>query len=482
MSVHTILQRWSARPIALVEAPSFGAALELAAAHGVSLLYADLDAHARLAGGCRGPARCRRHPRRRRPAPTSPAPTPHRPGLVGHRPAGRPAAGADLRHADLREADLRHADLREARLRGADLRGAVFQGAKLDGACLDCALERPPAGTAARHPEAAREGSRAVARLAFAGDERPFAWLKTLLQEGLAAEWVLGVFADHILPGDNCAASLLRRLAADAVPSRPELPPIWTRPGPSNTPDVILRLCRTRPAAIDADSILEPRRKGPAVRGPAAEGEGLAEELHRLASHERESMTMLPSIAPQRLQTSATSPRLQPKPDPAGPSRTARRRPRNQASQRALAMLKLFPVAAATVPRIHIEKPASVEGLRIFDRPTGQRLVVYTPRFNSQFKAGHHSGRWYVRPVDDAGLEPLGPSFATAKAAVEAVASGRWSFTALLAERQGLRLRVIWPRRSTIEYVRAANAAPRSSRLPNRIIKALIIPWNERLR
>ncbi|MFO0892135.1 MAG: hypothetical protein U0790_23730 [Isosphaeraceae bacterium] len=148
---------------------------------------------------------------------------------------------------------------------------------------------------------------------------------------------------------------------------------------------------------------------------------------------------------------SSSAPVASSRPDliPAPPARpAAARRPWNASSRRALAMLDRFPVAAAPLPRLHVERPGTAEGLRILDRPTGQRLTVYTPRFDSQFKAGHRSGRWYVRPVDDGGVEPRGPSFASAKAAVEAIAAGRWSFAALLAERHGLRLRVIWPRQA----------------------------------
>jgi hypothetical protein len=108
-------------------------------------------------------------------------------------------------------------------------------------------------------------------------------------------------------------------------------------------------------------------------------------------------------------------------------------------------MLRLFPVEAPALPRVHVERPCGDEGLRVLDRPTGQRLLVYAPRFNAQFRSGHRPGRWYVRPCDDVGAEPRGPSFATAKAAVEAVAAGRWSFPAVLADRPGPRLRVIWP-------------------------------------
>jgi hypothetical protein len=109
-------------------------------------------------------------------------------------------------------------------------------------------------------------------------------------------------------------------------------------------------------------------------------------------------------------------------------------------------MLRLFPVEATAIPRLHVEHPRAGVGLRVLDRPTGQRLLVYTPRIDAQYQAGHHYGRWYVRLSGDVGVEPRGPSFATAKAAVEAVAAGSWSFPAILSERRGQRLRVIWQR------------------------------------
>jgi hypothetical protein len=109
-------------------------------------------------------------------------------------------------------------------------------------------------------------------------------------------------------------------------------------------------------------------------------------------------------------------------------------------------MLRLFPVAEAAVPRIHVESARADGAWRVYDRPTGQRLLVYTPRLNRQFQGGHRAGRWYVRPAGDLGAEPRGPGFATARAALDAVAAGRWSFAALLADPRRPRVRVIWPR------------------------------------
>ena len=106
-------------------------------------------------------------------------------------------------------------------------------------------------------------------------------------------------------------------------------------------------------------------------------------------------------------------------------------------------MLTLWPVQATPVPRVHVELRQPDGTLRILDRPTGQHLVIYTPRFTQQFRAGHRRGRWYVRPATSVGLGPQSPGFATARAAVEASSAGRWSLESLLANRGGLPLRVV---------------------------------------
>jgi hypothetical protein len=82
--------------------------------------------------------------------------------------------------------------------------------------------------------------------------------------------------------------------------------------------------------------------------------------------------------------------------------------------------------------------------LDVFDRPTGEHLLVYTPQFIRQFEAGHRTGRWYVRPTRYVGSEPQSPSFSTARSAIEAVRAGCWSFRSTLADRVGPLLRVIW--------------------------------------
>jgi hypothetical protein len=114
-------------------------------------------------------------------------------------------------------------------------------------------------------------------------------------------------------------------------------------------------------------------------------------------------------------------------------------------SSRALAMLTLLPIHATAVNRVHVEKRQPDGTLRVFDRPTGEHLLVYTPRFTEQFRAGHRTGRWYVRPLVYVGVRPQSPCFATARGAIEAVSAGSWSLSAAAMNRGRVPFRVIWP-------------------------------------
>ena len=130
---------------------------------------------------------------------------------------------------------------------------------------------------------------------------------------------------------------------------------------------------------------------------------------------------------------------------PTSASPRPRSRRRSISVSRALAMLTLLPVHATSVPRVHVE-PRQPDGtLRVLDRFTGQQLIVYTPRFTQQFRAGHRSGRWYVRPVTHVGTDPTSRSFPTAWGAIEGVTAGRWSLRSGSAKGPQERLRVIWP-------------------------------------
>jgi hypothetical protein len=113
-------------------------------------------------------------------------------------------------------------------------------------------------------------------------------------------------------------------------------------------------------------------------------------------------------------------------------------------SRRALAMLERLPIHAAPVPWLHVHPRLPDGTLRVLDRPSGRQLIIYTPQYRRQFRAGHRARRWYVRPAAHVGCEPESPSFATARSAIEAVAAGRWSLASLMSLRAGLPLRVVW--------------------------------------
>ena len=131
---------------------------------------------------------------------------------------------------------------------------------------------------------------------------------------------------------------------------------------------------------------------------------------------------------------------------PEAPVRKAKvqRPPVYPGSAQALAMLTLTPVFATPVPRLHIEPKAADGRLIVYDRALGGRYVVYAPRFVSQFRGGHRSGHWYVRPLSDAGNAPRSVTFSTARAAIEALKTGRWSLSSNPRYRPDPRLRVIW--------------------------------------
>jgi hypothetical protein len=111
-----------------------------------------------------------------------------------------------------------------------------------------------------------------------------------------------------------------------------------------------------------------------------------------------------------------------------GPAWSSGRR-RSPSAARALAMLTLMPVRGISLPRVHVGSRRPDGALRVHDRPTGEELLVYTPRFETQFRGGHRAGRWYVRPAVHVGAEPISQAFDTARQAVEAVAAGRWKST-----------------------------------------------------
>jgi hypothetical protein len=110
--------------------------------------------------------------------------------------------------------------------------------------------------------------------------------------------------------------------------------------------------------------------------------------------------------------------------------RERRRRATNPSSAMALAMLTRQPVFATSVPRLHVGRTGADGSILVDDRASDQRFLIYTPRLNSQFRAGYRAGLWYVRIPGDPEPSPRSPGFPTAVAAVETLGSP-----------QGLRLR-----------------------------------------
>ncbi len=120
-----------------------------------------------------------------------------------------------------------------------------------------------------------------------------------------------------------------------------------------------------------------------------------------------------------------------------------RRRATNPSSAHALAMLTRQPVFAVPVPRLHVGPRGADGSLLVDDRASDRRFWVYTPRLDSQFRAGYRAGRWYVRTPGDVEPTPRSPGFPTAKAAVDMLGSSPRSLPPQVA-RHGPRCRVIW--------------------------------------
>ena len=122
------------------------------------------------------------------------------------------------------------------------------------------------------------------------------------------------------------------------------------------------------------------------------------------------------------------------------------RRPTAPTSTRDLAMLRLAPLYGFSLPRLHVEPRQVDGGLRVFDRPSGTHVLIYTPWHGVQFRTGHRAGRWYVRSLTQVGGEPQSLDFDTARAAVEAVGRGVWKRqpTRPTAVPAAPRLRVVW--------------------------------------
>lgn len=135
----------------------------------------------------------------------------------------------------------------------------------------------------------------------------------------------------------------------------------------------------------------------------------------------------------------AMSPGKRPAPDP---SRERRRAPTSSASAHALAMLTRQPVFTAQVPRLHVGQRGADGSMLVDDRASDRRYRVYTPRLDSEFRAGHRAGLWYMRTLGDIEPAPRSPGFATPGAAVETLGSSPRS--PHQSVNRGSHCRVIW--------------------------------------
>jgi hypothetical protein len=120
-----------------------------------------------------------------------------------------------------------------------------------------------------------------------------------------------------------------------------------------------------------------------------------------------------------------------------------RKMPTNPSSASALAMLTRQPVFAVPVPQIHVGPRAADGSILVDDRASSRRFRVYTPRLNSQFRAGYRAGLWYLRTAGDAEPSPRSPGFPTPDAAVETLRAASRDIS-LQAPRHVPRCRVIW--------------------------------------
>jgi hypothetical protein len=96
-----------------------------------------------------------------------------------------------------------------------------------------------------------------------------------------------------------------------------------------------------------------------------------------------------------------------------------RRRAINPSSAQALAMLTRQPVFATPVPQVHIGPRGTDGSFLVDDRASDRRFLVYTPRLDSQFRAGYRAGLWYLRAPGDVEPSPRSPGFPTAVAAID---------------------------------------------------------------
>jgi hypothetical protein len=112
-------------------------------------------------------------------------------------------------------------------------------------------------------------------------------------------------------------------------------------------------------------------------------------------------------------------------------------------SAHALTMLTRQSIFAAPVPRLHVGPRGADGSMLVDDRASDWRFRVYTPRLDSQFRAGYRAGLWYVRTLGDVETTPRSPGFSTPAVAVDMLCSASRRLP-VQTSRQGPRCRVIW--------------------------------------
>lgn len=130
--------------------------------------------------------------------------------------------------------------------------------------------------------------------------------------------------------------------------------------------------------------------------------------------------------------------------EPAGRRGASQRRRKaiDPSSAQALAMLTRQPISAAPIPRVHVGKRSADGSILVDDRALDRRFLVYTPRLESQFRAGYRAGLWYVRTPGDAEPSPRSPGFPDPVAAIDRLRSPRGLPDPAASPRP--RCRVIW--------------------------------------
>ncbi len=144
--------------------------------------------------------------------------------------------------------------------------------------------------------------------------------------------------------------------------------------------------------------------------------------------HDR-SMPPRSDARPEPGGTDATdSPVASPIPQAPAQSRQVRRwkQPKYPGAIEALALLTSRPIFYTPVPRHHVEPRAADGTVIVHDRATDEHLLIYSPRFTNQLRAGHHGGLWYVRHAADVGDSPRSVGYRTAQAAIDALRGGEW--------------------------------------------------------